>query len=269
MGRGVAGALTPFGSHDLSATRADLLLDLQLWCWGRDIRSEQGNLLVRHGFARTAPPPDWGCPSLYRLDLPFGGRIVLRGFGVFYGEEGIGVVFIRRRTFRPLLGPRASWTLSPWFPETLPNLRDPDTKEEFERWSYLTGVLIRWIRLYESWVADHTPPGLRCRVVSEWAARGQPVIAPAYLPSAWAGVEAAFVARPDLFLGPGHLDRRVGRRRPPRPTPAATHGDALRVRVEGHREAPVAEAVDDESEDTRVLVGEDPPKALAARGGAT
>ena len=63
------------------------LLSQQIWCWGRDILRPEGNWLIEIGFDRMEPPKDHtDCTSVYTRQLATERRIVLRGFGVFYGE---------------------------------------------------------------------------------------------------------------------------------------------------------------------------------------
>lgn len=163
------------------------LLDQQLWCFGKDV-DYPGNLLVAHGFERIPPPEEGTCPSIYRLRLPMSGRVLLRGFGVFYGEDGVGGVFVARRDFHPLLTPAADFSCLPWRTDSLPPLRSPEA-DEFAGWRYLTGVLAGWLGLYESWVQAEAGPKYREDAVGQWAERGRPVVPAADMSLAWRRVQ--------------------------------------------------------------------------------
>ena len=98
----------PLQAKEPQGTRGDLikhaveLLSQQVWCWGRDILRPDGNWLIEVGFDRIEPPDDReGCSSVYSLALPNDRCVVLRGFGVFYGDICHGGVFLRRYEFRP------------------------------------------------------------------------------------------------------------------------------------------------------------------------
>ncbi len=181
------------------------LLNQQLWCFGRDIKYP-GNLLVAHGFERIPPPEGKTCSSVYRLNLPMVGRLMLRGFGAFYGEDGVGGVFLSRGDFGPLLTPGADLRCLPWLPESLPPMRAP-TKDELAHWRYLTGVLVGWLRLYERWVWVEAGPEHREDAVDRWAQRGRPVVAAGEMSVAWGRVEEWIQGRPETSLhGRVHAD---------------------------------------------------------------
>ena len=66
---------------------AAALLSQQVWCWGRDILRPEGNWLLEFGFDRIEPPANRKhCASVYALAMPRRRCVVLRGFGVFYGD---------------------------------------------------------------------------------------------------------------------------------------------------------------------------------------
>jgi RNA polymerase-binding transcription factor DksA len=96
------------------------LLNQQLWCWGQDALFAGGNLLVRHGFQRTARPTDQLGSSIYRLELGGNRRIVLRGFGVFIGDDRRGGMFLKRFEFSPWITPSADLRTLAWQVDDLP-----------------------------------------------------------------------------------------------------------------------------------------------------
>ena len=76
---------------------ARTLLSQEIWCWGRDIIRTEGNWLQQIGFQRIQPPEGHSeCSSVYSLDLPEQKVVILRGFGVFYGDIRFGGIFLPR-----------------------------------------------------------------------------------------------------------------------------------------------------------------------------
>lgn len=130
------------------------LLSQQLWCWGCDILREEGNWLIEIGFERIEAPADREkCSSVYSLELLSGRRVVLRGFGVFYGDDRFGGIFLPRYEFRPRYTTGSALDCPPWSDTDLPKL---DTPEESQRDSCLslTVGLTDWIQSYELAVAE-------------------------------------------------------------------------------------------------------------------
>lgn len=187
-------------SRDAVVSMATALLDQQLWCWGQDIKHAEGNLLLRHGFARLEPPEEHRCSSLYRLCSPMGSRVMLRGFGVFYGEDGTGGVFVRREHFSPMLTARDDLLTPPWWPEDLPALRFPDAGE-VPKWRYLSCTLLRWIRFYESWIEKTVGLAYRSGTLERWESSGRPVVPAVRVQDSWTRLERLMVECPDAFQG--------------------------------------------------------------------
>jgi len=125
------------------------LLSQQIWCWGQDIKRAEGNWLLELGFTRTPPPEDQkNCASVYTLSLSQSKRIVLRGFGVFFGDDTKGGVFLERYVFRPQFTEQSRLTVGPWACEDLPAMADP-TAEQSIRCRLMMMELIEWIIGYE------------------------------------------------------------------------------------------------------------------------
>lgn len=60
------------------------LLDLQLWCFGKDITRPAGNLLLEYGLERQAAPVEDRVPSIYKFCPCPSQRLLLRGYGLFF-----------------------------------------------------------------------------------------------------------------------------------------------------------------------------------------
>ena len=117
---------------DENCTRSELLkhaeglLSQQIWCWGCDIMRPEGNWLIEIGFKRIEPPDNRSdCPSVYSLELPRGQCIVLRGFGVFFGDPEYGSIFVPRYEFQPKYTTQPALDCPPWSDEDLPALHMP------------------------------------------------------------------------------------------------------------------------------------------------
>ncbi len=122
------------------------LLSQQAWCWGRDILRAEGNWLIDIGFDRIEPPANRKhCSSLYTLALPHRGCVVLRGFGVFYGDSQWGGIFLPRYEFRPRYTTHATLACPPWSKADLPEF-NPPTEPQQHACAMLTLGLIDWIQ---------------------------------------------------------------------------------------------------------------------------
>ncbi len=160
------------------------LLSQQIWCWGQDIEHPSGNLLVQHGFQRYEKPQGSRLPSLYRLDISPTARIILRGFGVFYGDDRWGGLFLRRYRSSLQLTPAAELARPAWKSEDLPQLVEPELSEL--AWSQrLLLELIEWIRQYEVWIAETQGITYRREALQPWNSKAIRVVPAEAMASAW------------------------------------------------------------------------------------
>lgn len=174
------------------------LFNQQLWCWGQDIECASGNALVRHGFERTPNPTSTDAPSLYRREMSNGMHITLRGFGVLYASDRIGV-FVRRYEFRPLLMPAEQTDPNLWSVDDLPRLRVPEPSE-LTCWWRLTLELIDWMRDYELWVISELGIEYRRQALASWE-NNRPTAATAEgMASTWRWVGLQFAEDPRRML---------------------------------------------------------------------
>ncbi len=158
------------------------LLDIEMWCWGRDIIRKSGNTLLEYGFTRGRPPEGIMGSSRYSLDLGRGSRIVLWGWGVVHHTDAEGV-FLRRYKFDPKLTASRDELLARWSPEYIPGLRDPGSFEECRLTKRLLINLIQWIGEYERWIQDRL--GVEYRRDCVKARRKPTRIKAEQLPSLW------------------------------------------------------------------------------------
>lgn len=167
-----------------TAISAANLMNQQIWCWGRDIECPDGNLLVHFGFQRLEKPPGSNAASLYLLDIPTTARIVLRGFGVFYGDERWGGLFLHRYAWSPRLTPAASLLSPAWNADDLPELHAP-RDDDFERCQRLLLGLVDWIHQYEVRIVETKGIDYRRQSLLPWKPKRGVVIPAEELSRAW------------------------------------------------------------------------------------
>ncbi|QDV12632.1 hypothetical protein CA51_25180 [Rosistilla oblonga] len=156
-------------SCEQARTFAAGLLNQQLWCWGQDIKHPKGNLLLEFGFQRTSPPDEQkNCASMYRLELPCDQRIVLRGFGVFFGDDRHGGIFVERFGFSPQLTSQSTLDTDAWSCEDLPPMKPPGNEKQAIACRLLMLSLIEWIVDYERYVRQRRGPAYRPASLRQW-----------------------------------------------------------------------------------------------------
>ena len=161
------------------------LLNQQTWCWGRDILRPEGNWLCESGFARLKPPTDReDSTSVYQLELPGGRYVLLRGFGVFYGDRAYGGVFLPRFAFQPRYTTDATLDRPPWSDVDLPKLSSP-TDWQRKACAALTIDLIDWIRSYEVHIIQRLGIEYRRRTLVKWDNGKRPFTPAEKFASAW------------------------------------------------------------------------------------
>ncbi|MBM97802.1 MAG: hypothetical protein CMJ77_01655 [Planctomycetaceae bacterium] len=178
--------------------QAASLLNQQIWCWGQDILSSKGDLLVQHGFLRTEKPAGSNFASLYRLELSPESRVILRGFGVFFGDNRWGGVFLRRFVFKPQLTPSSDCSRPPWSVEDLPPLVSP-REDRVRDCQHLLLELIDWIHQYESWIAEQAGLDYRAETLLPWSEKNDSV-PPEQMADAWQMLGAAVSDHPEYFI---------------------------------------------------------------------
>lgn len=136
--------------------RLERLFDQQMWALGRDATRPEGNLLVRRGFSRAAPPPGAATSGTYRLvdgDL----ELELSSLGV-----------------RATVGPHTVFLD-----------RDPMARVLRGADPLVLARLMRWLASYEAWIARAVDDSWRARTLTQ---RTRLPAVPAHdMASAWAG----------------------------------------------------------------------------------
>ena len=181
-----------------SSQKAAKLLNQQIWCWGRDIECASGNWLVEYGFERTEKPAGSKAASLYRLELAPNSRIVLRGFGIFCGDDRWGGMFLPRFEFDPMFTPAADLLQPAWSTDHLPPLFKPQQSER-SCCIWLLLMLIDWICDYETWIANQVGLEYRAETLREWQVKQEPVPAE-QMCAAWRMLSVAVSDHPQRFV---------------------------------------------------------------------
>jgi hypothetical protein len=159
------------------------LLDQQLWCFGRDLRHPEGNALDRYGMQCARMPAKQNGSHAYTRAECAKRRVVLWGFGAFFGDDDLGGLFIRRYTIEPCLTPVARLELPLWRVAQLPNAAPPRSIERIGDAITLSTALFGWLAAYERWVGDTLGPGWRDACIDAWHRRR--CTDGAHMPDAW------------------------------------------------------------------------------------
>ncbi len=177
------------------------LLSQQVWCWGRDILRPEGNWLLEIGFDRIEPPVDRkDCPSMYTLAMPRKQCVVLRGFGVFYGDGQRGGVFLPRYEFQPRYTVQATLDCPPWSRADLPKL-NPPTASQQKACATLTLDLINWIWRYETNIVERLGIEYRQSTLLKWDDGTRPFVPAGNIASAWRELSVQLTSNFNAFLG--------------------------------------------------------------------
>ncbi len=170
-------------------SRAVKLLSQQVWCWGRDIERIEGNWLMEIGFERIEPT--FRCEnydSIYSLELSNGKRVILRAFGVFYGNNQKEGIYLPRYEFLPKYLRQFNIINLPWEKNDLPELHFPNNSE-VSNCVRLVTELVNWIRTYEENVSNILGLDYRKSTLYEWQKIVGSIIPAKNMISEWRFVE--------------------------------------------------------------------------------
>lgn len=166
----------PARFHAPSAARklGRILLDQQMWCWGRDVVRPEGNALLEYGFRRRRPPEGLMAASAYVLCPNPGQELRLWGFGLLWTEEETGSLFLRRRRFSPRLvsGPEAFEEV--WRAEQTPATLRPRSESDHVLTRRLLKDAFSWIAGYERWAQRTLGADYRELCVTTWRKKSVP-----------------------------------------------------------------------------------------------
>ncbi|QDU64299.1 hypothetical protein Pan216_51880 [Planctomycetes bacterium Pan216] len=144
------------------------LFEMQLWCWGLDIRAARDNLLLTYGLERQRPPSDECGSSFYRGrfdDLDVG----LWGFGVVVALPTEGSLFVRRYHSPVRCSCSCELPDGVHSPDDIRGFKSPRASADLQRAHRLLHRLFAWIADYERWVRESLGKGYRTQCVTKWS----------------------------------------------------------------------------------------------------
>ncbi len=144
--------------------------DLQMWCFGCDIRREQGNLLLEYGFVRDRPEGTITGASHYTKKIDDEHSIHLWGFAVIVSSRVHGLC-LRRYERIPLLAVAPQITPRAWRPHDLPHFLPPRTAADIERASRLLFIISDELTKYERFVQSRTITSYRASCLKQRRSR--------------------------------------------------------------------------------------------------
>ena len=120
------------------------------------------------GFERIEPTFKCeDCDSIYSSKLPNGKRVMLRAFGVFYGNDQKEGIYLPRYDFLPKYSRRLNIKNPPWEKKDLPKLNFPNNSD-ITNCVNLVSELVNWIRTYEENVVNVLGIDYRKSTLLEW-----------------------------------------------------------------------------------------------------
>jgi hypothetical protein len=141
------------------------LINLQMWCFGCDIRNIEGNLLTEFGFTRTRPPPAMHGSTRYSLVRDSGYSIHLWGFGMII-EDGTAALCLKRFERVPRLSEGPFNPHQIFKPHQLPSFHEPLTFKQQATAKRLLQHLCRELLMYEAHIHQRTLTSYRRRCVN-------------------------------------------------------------------------------------------------------
>jgi hypothetical protein len=141
-----------------------------MWCWGCDIRRQEGNLLLAYGCERRGSP-DPRYHSAYIYSLCADCTLTLWGWGVWIAREGLGSLFLSRSRFRVSYIPQVHRYPQAWQADDLPSGKSPCDPAAQTSTHCLLIEAMDWIGGYEHWLACHTESHYREAAIAAWPQR--------------------------------------------------------------------------------------------------
>ena len=141
-----------------------------MWCWGCDVRHDDGNLLITYGAEkRSSPNPRFH--SAYTFKVGQQSILNLWGWGIWIAHPSQGSLFISRSRFRVTYS--ATPTLKPqaWQVHDLPPMRGIRSESQSEAAYVLLATALHWISSYERWLWEQVKPTYREQAIASWPQR--------------------------------------------------------------------------------------------------
>lgn len=123
------------------------MFDLQMWCFGCDIRREQGNLLVEYGFVRDRPEGQISGSSHYAKRIDAEHTVHLWGFAVVITSSRYALC-LKRFGLNPRLAEASQISENIWRPHELPPFYFPKTEQQIKQARQLLTVIASELNNY-------------------------------------------------------------------------------------------------------------------------
>lgn len=128
------------------------LLHQQMWLFGQDILSPYGNLLYQYNFTHHHTKNNGS--SMYTCTNK-DQQIVLWGWGVWFGKQNLGAVFVNRYKALPRFTAVSTLSDSVHRELSLPHLTHRvESEEQVKAMRQLWRELLQWLAAYETWVLE-------------------------------------------------------------------------------------------------------------------
>ena len=137
------------------------LFDLQMWCFGCDVKRGEGNLLLQSGFTRSRPLGEMGGSTHYEKIFDSDKSVHLWGFAVVISAGSIGSLCLRRYERVPTYLADKKIERDFWRPHELPKFKAPVSTIDIKRSQELLKICADQLLNYETKVAELVQPGYR------------------------------------------------------------------------------------------------------------
>jgi hypothetical protein len=127
------------------------LINLQMWCFGCDIRNAAGNILTEFGFARTRPPAGTHGSTHYWIACDSMHTLHLWGFGMVI-TDNTGSLCLKRFERAPKIVEERFDSAPIFKPHDLPSFHQPRTTDQRETARRLLHRLCRELFRYETYI---------------------------------------------------------------------------------------------------------------------
>jgi hypothetical protein len=136
------------------------LINLQMWCFGCDIRHQESSLLTTYGFTKTRPPATIHGSTRYSRTRDSGYSIHLWGFGMII-TNGRAALCVKRFERTPKILEGSFDPAHIFKPHDLPPFREPRSSKERFLARTLLQHLFEELHGYETYISTISHPAYR------------------------------------------------------------------------------------------------------------
>lgn len=150
--------------------RFKALCEVQMWCFGCDIRRKSGNLLVGYGFTRSKNYIRSYGTSYYSRYFPCGFSLHLCGFAMIATDTRAtntkAAILMRRFDSAPKLLPNPNKLSQHCTPQDLAHAFTPSVQAEYQEALFLFRKLTQELGRYEHYIEQEAESGYRSACIS-------------------------------------------------------------------------------------------------------